>query len=257
MVTQLNINAIPDGSINKNKLSPSAIYDDTDIRNKINTVESIAKGKTTGLVFNTKADMETWLSTVANKDKLNLGDNLYIKATDVPDYWVAAVLTSADPSTGFYYTISELETQKINLTDYYTKSQTYSQTEVDSLLDTKCGIILGNYGDNIFNTLVIAFQTSKKIAVMIQYMETSSNRSYALLYSGYDYTTNEYMFNTVVDNISITAFINYNNVWRLVKKELVTTDNLLAKLQTLGNIETWTFTDDNNQTYTKKILVLN
>lgn len=74
-----------------------------DIANK---AESIAKGKATGYVFNTLADMRLWLADEANTKKLSLGDNLYIKALSVPDYWWDGNAAQ------------QLETQKVDLTGY-------------------------------------------------------------------------------------------------------------------------------------------
>ena len=48
---------------------------------------SIAKGRATGYVFDTLADLETALTDEEFVANLVLGDNLYIRATDVPDYW--------------------------------------------------------------------------------------------------------------------------------------------------------------------------
>lgn len=76
---------------------------------KLSEVESIAKGRATGHVFETETDMRTWIA--ANASALNLGDNLYIRATDVPDYWWDG--TSAQP----------METQKVDLTEYAKKSE--------------------------------------------------------------------------------------------------------------------------------------
>lgn len=43
--------------------------------------ESLAK------VFDTKADMDAWLAVEENRKSLIVGANLYIRATDTPDYW--------------------------------------------------------------------------------------------------------------------------------------------------------------------------
>ena len=72
---------------------------------------AIAKGKITAKVFDNFEDMEAWLSNANNKAQLQVGDNLFIKALDVPDYWISAVLTKADASTGYYYNIAPLESQ--------------------------------------------------------------------------------------------------------------------------------------------------
>ena len=95
---------------------------DTDI--KLDTVEDtadealiIAKGKNRAKVFETTAEMQEWLSVEANKEVLLVGDNIYIIDTEVPDWWVTEVLTTADAETGYYYKIAELETQRVSLVD--------------------------------------------------------------------------------------------------------------------------------------------
>ena len=57
------------------------------IAGAINETNAIARGKSRGLVFNTKASLDIWLTTPANKASLNNGDNLFITALDTPDYW--------------------------------------------------------------------------------------------------------------------------------------------------------------------------
>lgn len=79
-------------------------YDDAEVRGKIAEVEAIAKGRATGYVFDTKADMEMWI--VTHSQQLVVGDNLYIKEKDIPDYWWDG--TQAQ----------ELEVQKVDLTEY-------------------------------------------------------------------------------------------------------------------------------------------
>lgn len=79
------------------------------ISDKADEAESIAKGRATGYVFDTKADMDAWLENPENVSNLVLGDNLYIRATDVPDYWW-------DGSAA-----QMLETQKVDLTGYLKK----------------------------------------------------------------------------------------------------------------------------------------
>ena len=80
-------------------------------KSQAENAESIAKGKATGYVFSTYASLITFLSIESNKAKLTLGDNLYIRALDVPDYWW-------DGSS-----IQPLETQKVDLTEYPTKAE--------------------------------------------------------------------------------------------------------------------------------------
>ena len=68
--------------------------------------ETIAKGRATGYVFDTKADMMSWLSDEANTAKLVVGDNLYIRDKGIPDYWWDGQKEQ------------ELETQKVDLAEY-------------------------------------------------------------------------------------------------------------------------------------------
>ena len=70
---------------------------------------NIAKGKATGHVFNTEADMTAWLANQDNVSNLVQGDNLYIRDINVPDYWWDGT------------TPQQLETQKVDLTEYATK----------------------------------------------------------------------------------------------------------------------------------------
>ena len=78
---------------------------------EISTVEAIAKGRATGYVFDTVEDMNEWLAQGENVSKLVLGDNLYIRAVDVPDYWWDNKSLTAQP----------LETQKVDLSEYAKK----------------------------------------------------------------------------------------------------------------------------------------
>lgn len=80
------------------------------LSNDIDTAMSIAKGRATGYVFDTKEDMDAWLENSENVSNLVLGDNLYIRATNVPDYWW-------DGSSA-----QMLETQKVDLTGYVKQS---------------------------------------------------------------------------------------------------------------------------------------
>lgn len=76
----------------------------SDIETVADTAKSIAEGKATGYVFDTVEDMNAWLET--NSSILKLGDNLYIRAVNVPDYWWDGE------------TARQLETQKVDLTEY-------------------------------------------------------------------------------------------------------------------------------------------
>ena len=81
-----------------------------DIRQAIADAEAIAKGKARARVFDTVALLDAWLLVPANVAELQVGDNFYIRATDVPDYWWDGSVKRV------------LESEKVDLTDYYTKA---------------------------------------------------------------------------------------------------------------------------------------
>lgn len=83
----------------------------SDIKEIAEEAKTIAKGRATGYVFDTKSDMDVWIADSNNAAKLVLGDNLYIRAKNIPDYWW-------DGSAA-----QELETQKVDLTEYPTKEE--------------------------------------------------------------------------------------------------------------------------------------
>lgn len=85
-------------------------------RRDIEKVEAIAKGRNQARVFKTPADMEDWLKDANNQGVAKVGDNLYIEALEVPDWWVAKVLTAPNAS-GYYYEVAQLEVQKVDLTN--------------------------------------------------------------------------------------------------------------------------------------------
>ena len=108
----------------------------TEVNEKAETAESIAKGRNQAHVFATTADMQAWLSNVANKGVYNQGDNLYIVDVDVPDWWIAEVLDTVDSSTGYYYKIAQLETQKVDLSEL--------QKEIQAIFRYECKRVQAN-----------------------------------------------------------------------------------------------------------------
>lgn len=110
-----------------NKLNGISTHDESasahsDIRQLVQTAESIARGRATAYVFDTLAQLNSWLAgtyirpdgkTVAD---LVTGDNLYIRDTNVKDYWWDGAAAQ------------ELEAESPDLADYYTK------TQVDAML---------------------------------------------------------------------------------------------------------------------------
>jgi hypothetical protein len=82
----------------------------TNIRNAVAEAKAIAEGKSRARVFATKSELDTWLLDSENVALLQIGDNFYIEETDKPDYWWNGT------------TIKELETQKVDLTEYAKKT---------------------------------------------------------------------------------------------------------------------------------------
>lgn len=97
------------------------------------TAKSIAEGRAKAVSFATVAAMKTALAA-ASATEYKVGDNLFIVATDVPDYWVSKVNSTQSGDYG-YYEVSELETQKVDLTDY--------QTKTDNSLATTAKTVVG------------------------------------------------------------------------------------------------------------------
>ncbi len=61
--------------------------DITGLANEMQTLTEIANGKKASYVFDTEDDMKTFVGNEANAAKLQVGDAILIRATDVPDYW--------------------------------------------------------------------------------------------------------------------------------------------------------------------------
>lgn len=115
----------------------SDYYTKGEIDSQMDELESIAKGRATGYVFDTLADLEAWLSDSANTANLVLGDNLYIRATNVPDYWWDG--TSKQ----------ELETQKVDLTEYV-KNTDYATANVAGVVKVATSSGVGIHNGNLY-----------------------------------------------------------------------------------------------------------
>lgn len=128
----VNITAEPSGSVSTHNSSSTA---HTDIRNLVSTAQTtadnaqtkadsayvLAEGRARAVSFDTLSAMTSALKSAAKTD-YKIGDNLFIKAVGVPDYWISNVL-STNTGTYGYFEISELETQKVDLSSYYTKTE--------------------------------------------------------------------------------------------------------------------------------------
>jgi len=117
----------------KNKWNALENYDDTAIKADIAEAKAIAEGKSRARVFATKSALDTWLLDSENVELLQIGDNFYIEETDKPDYWWNGT------------TIKELETQKVDLTEYAKK------TELLTLGTTSTDAYRGDLGQIAYN----------------------------------------------------------------------------------------------------------
>ena len=156
----------------KEKLEGLENYDDTEIKadisgkqdktdnnltttNKtivgaINEVDSIAKGANQALSYSNYSAMITAFNSLAN-NVYNVGQNVMIITLQVPDLWISGIESTSQTYTyttdeafttelntnGYvqvgYYKLSALETQKVDLTDYATK--TYVNNLFNSIVD--------------------------------------------------------------------------------------------------------------------------
>lgn len=140
-ITATNIGAEPSGTVNSHNTSGTA---HSDIRNSVTKAQNradsayvLAEGRAKAVSFDTQAAMTTALKAAAKTD-YKVGDNIFIKALDTPDYWVSKVL---DDNTGIYgyFEISALESQKVDLTGY--------QQKTDNSLTTTAKTIVGAIGE--------------------------------------------------------------------------------------------------------------
>lgn len=141
------------------------------LQKQLDDVRAIANGRKQGKVFATTDDMKTWLQNSANAGLLNIGDNLYIVEKDVPDWWISGVLTTADSSTGYFYTIEPLEGPKIDLSSYDTaisklnedisalsgKMTSFESTKSD-FVSSSLGQSLGLTTDSLWSAIVTAIK---------------------------------------------------------------------------------------------------
>lgn len=108
------------------------------VQAELTEVRSLAEGRARSVSYLTKAAMELALSEAAEGD-FKVGDNIFIVATDVPDYWVSQVYTSkqtTNASQGIYgfYKVSILETQKVDLSPYQQHTPGGLNTDAETIV---------------------------------------------------------------------------------------------------------------------------
>ena len=140
-LTPANIGAEPSGAVNTHNTSGTAHSDIrtavTNAQNKANSAYALAEGRAKAVSFDTVAAMTTALKAAAKTD-YKVGDNIFIKALDTPDYWVSKVLDNNTGTYG-YFEISALESQKVDLAAY--------QTKTDNTLATTAKTVVGAIGE--------------------------------------------------------------------------------------------------------------
>lgn len=142
-ISYQNVGAEQAGAVSTHNSSGSA---HSDIRSSVTTAQntadeakSIAQGRARAVSFDTVSAMATALNSAAKTD-YKVGDNLFIKALNVPDYWISKVNDSKSGDYG-YFEISPLETQSVDLSGYQTKTDntlsTTSKTVVGAIAEVK------------------------------------------------------------------------------------------------------------------------
>ena len=94
------------------KSAPSLQTEAKTIEEAINEVNAKADSRLKGKSFLTEAALDAWLAIPANTATLQSGQSLFVEQLDVPDYWWNGTAKR------------ELETQKVDLTDYVPTSRT-------------------------------------------------------------------------------------------------------------------------------------
>lgn len=146
-------------------------------------------GKIKGYVFDTNTELQAWL-TDENKAKLKIGDVLYIKQTGYPDYWWDGTNTQY------------LETQKVDLTDYYTKNEISTNYATKESLNNyqavsdrdvninikKATITTANYTTlyNTKNSCVEMSLQTERLGSMSDLADSSSNKLSLTILKTYD-----------------------------------------------------------------------
>ena len=155
-LTPANIGAEEAGAVSTHNSSNTA---HSDIRTAVSNAQTradnayaLAEGRSKGVSYTTIQAFITAFNSLAKADH-KVGDNVYIQATDVPDFWVFsvenssstytyttdsafinAVKTSGSVQVG-YFKVSFLESDKVDLSDYQTKS--------DNSLNTTSKVVVG------------------------------------------------------------------------------------------------------------------
>lgn len=122
------------------------------VQSKANDAYNLAEGRSSGYVFDDFTSLKTTLKAapLAGTGSYKIGDNLFIKATDTPDYWISGKLTTNTGTYG-YYEITELETAKVDLSGYQTKEDSSLKTPNNTTVVGAINYLNGVYASHIGN----------------------------------------------------------------------------------------------------------
>lgn len=134
-----------------------------EIRETAERALEIAQGRSRSHVFNTLAEMEEWLRDASHKEIAEVGDNLYIIETSVPDYWISAILSQPSPE-GYWFSISVLGADTPVITNMVTTDTAQDITAPKNFTDnlTKNGVRVATATDvQVLNERIDQVELSK------------------------------------------------------------------------------------------------
>lgn len=156
--------------------------DITAAKTDLREVRSIAEGATRGIVFDTKAQLLAWIDETYTRpdgltpEDLIVGEHLLIKEVDVPDYWWTGT------------EISELETQKVDLTEFPTREEMEDELE-GKANDSDVVKLAGNQTISGIKTYSVPPRTSAAPTLDAQLVPKSYADAPWAFYSGYNTVT--------------------------------------------------------------------
>lgn len=204
-----------------------------------------------------------------SKSELKVGDNIYIKKLDVPDMWVTAVnaastsytytndqaiINALDTTSGLtvgYFSFSKLETEKVDLSTY--------QTKTDNSLATANKTVVGAINE-VKGTADSALSKANANATEISNLKNGTNGTkvkyaeHADTANSADKVANKLQIKTILGGTAMNAGsfdgsavrnINFNGSFKVESKDNDTTISVLGAPQ-VEHALTLTGTDGNN-----------
>lgn len=167
-----------------------------ELKSEIDVVRNIANGKSLGKTFADIASTNAALAGYSNTE-LKVGDKIYIRAVGVPDRYVGEVLTSKgneslptgtsafnDSYSIGYYKIYQLETEKVDLSDYLTINahNTFANNElyktaalIDNVIHFRNAAGVDKLTVSIATLLIEATNSAKGMVKLYRSADASAN----------------------------------------------------------------------------------